>query len=173
MLLALFIGLSGCVQPPATPAMPPVPTRLALTDDSVNSATYTLDGKAVTLVNGEATVEAAPGSAEKVTTKYDLTQRGDINGDDLDDAAAVLVQTGAGSGSFYYLAACIGAEGGCKGSNAILLGDRVVIQSLSVSPGGIKVVFMDHKDGASLAEPPTETVTESFVFNGTELVEQP
>jgi len=49
-------------------------------------ATYIIEGKPVTLVNGYSEVELAPPSASKTVTKYFGNEaRGDLNGDGLED----------------------------------------------------------------------------------------
>jgi hypothetical protein len=51
-----------------------------------------------------------------------------VNGDGIDDTAVLLTYDPGGSGTFYYIAAAIKMEKGYKGTNAILLGDRIAPQ---------------------------------------------
>jgi hypothetical protein len=98
------------------------------------NATYVIEGKAVTLKDGYAQEEAAPGSASKVVTKYfgnDLQI--DLNGDGRMDTAFILTQDGGGSGLFYYAVAALNTDKGYVGSDGYLLGDRVAPQSTNQS----------------------------------------
>jgi hypothetical protein len=60
---------------------------------SAKNATYILDGNSVTLKDGISEVEAAPGSASKITTRYFGNEVvHDFNGDGRD--AEILVEEG-------------------------------------------------------------------------------
>lgn len=97
------------------------------------NATYLIEGKTVTLVNGVSEIEAAPGSASKVTTRYfgnDAT--GDLNGDGLPDSAFLITQDGGGSGLFYYAVAALKTADGYKTTNAFFIGDRIAPQTTEI-----------------------------------------
>ncbi|MFA6365545.1 MAG: hypothetical protein WCW78_04075, partial [Candidatus Paceibacterota bacterium] len=107
------------------------------------NATYVIEGQSVTLVNGKAEVDIAPGSVTKiVTTVFGGPVRGDLNGDGKEDMALMLVQNPGGSGTFYYVAAAINNDG-VKGTNAILLGDRIAPQNISIKNGQIMANYAD------------------------------
>ncbi|MEN9649398.1 MAG: hypothetical protein RL094_365 [Candidatus Parcubacteria bacterium] len=111
------------------------------------SASYTIDGKEVVLVNGVSEVEAAPGSASKITTRYfgnDLKK--DLDGNDTDDVVFLLTQNTGGSGTFYYVVAALSTPHGYIGSKAMLLGDRIAPQTIESGPGkSIIVNYADRK----------------------------
>lgn len=133
------------------------------------NATYTIDGKPVTLVDGSAESDIAPGSASKLVTRYfGNAAMGDLNGDGAADAAFILTQTGGGSGTFYYVAAALKTADGYQGTNAILLGDRIAPQTTEIDHGGITVNYADRKPTDPMTTPPSVGVSRSFsVENGT------
>lgn len=98
-------------------------------------AEYIIEGQRVQLVDGVAEVEAAPGSATKVVTRYfgnELVT--DLDGDGRQDVAFILTQDRGGSGTFYYAVAALNTERGYLGSDGYLLGDRIAPQSTDPSP---------------------------------------
>ncbi len=112
-------------------------------------ATFLIEGMPVTLKNGAASTPAAPGSASMVETKYfgnELTT--DLNGDNREDVAFIVTQSGGGSGTFYYAVAAITTEEGYVGSDGYLLGDRIAPQStnLSQNPRHQRVVVFNYAD---------------------------
>ena len=121
----------------------------------VLNATYLIEKQAVQLVNGRAEVQAAPGSASKITTGvFGKPTYGDLNGDDREDAALFLVQDPGGSGTFYYVAAAIAKNGFYRGTNAVFLGDRIVPRSIQIRNGVIVAEYDDrHPDRPMVAEP--------------------
>lgn len=98
------------------------------------NGTYMIDGQPVTLVNGTAETEAAPGSASKIVTKYFGNElKTDLDGDGREDVAFILTQNTGGSGTFYYAVAARNTKKGYVGSDGYLLGDRIAPQSTNVS----------------------------------------
>lgn len=115
-------------------------------------ATYLIDGTPVTLVNGAAETEAAPGSASKITTKYFGNELStDLNGDGRTDVVFLLTQETGGSGVFYYAVAALNTPEGYVGSDGYLLGDRIAPQSTTVSqnPKQVGVVVVNYADRAA------------------------
>ena len=84
------------ISPAAT--LTPVASR-SVTDTpsggvSPRDATYTINGKSVTLVNGLSEVPVAAGSGAKITTKYSGNETtGDLDGDGAPDVGVVLTQS--------------------------------------------------------------------------------
>ncbi len=114
-------------------------------------AEYIIDGQRVRLVDGKAEVEAAPGSASKITTTYFGNEvRHDLNGDGREDVAFLLTQNSGGSGTFYYVVAALNTERGWVGSEALLLGDRIAPQTTEVSqnPKHVGVIIVNYADRA-------------------------
>jgi hypothetical protein len=130
------------------PAPAPVETQTQ-TPASYKDITITIDGKPVTLVNGMAEEEAAPGSASKIVTQYFGNElKTDLDGDGLEDVAFIITQSGGGSGTFYYAVAARNTGSGYVGSDGYLLGDRIAPQStnLSQNPRQKYVVVFNYAD---------------------------
>ncbi len=121
------------------------------------NATYVIDGRPVTLVNGYAETEVAPGSSSKTITKYFGNElKADLDEDGREDTAFIIAQQGGGSGVFYYAVAALNKPEGYVGSDGYLLGDRIAPQSttLSTNPNHKNVVVFNFADRAS-TEPMT------------------
>ena len=115
-------------------------------------ATYVIDGKPVTLVGGEASAPAAPGSASQIVTRYFGNEvKADLNGDGREDIAFILTQSAGGSGTFYYAVAALNTEQGYVGSDGYLLGDRVAPQATTMSPKPVQkqVVVFNYAERAA------------------------
>ena len=178
-------SLAACAPARPSPAAPTVAPIQAPTNAPVNNppssngpqnATYIIDGQPVTLVNGSAEQEAAPGSASKKVTKYfgDPVEL-DLNGDGLMDTGLILTQEGGGSGTFVYVAAALQQAGGSyQGTNAILLGDRIAPQSTNVDPNNAAqfiVNYADRKASEPMSSQPTIGVSRTFKVDNGSLVE--
>jgi hypothetical protein len=163
--------------PPSPISVLPTPAAPQAATDPQN-ATYIIDGKPVTLVNGKAEQEAAPGSAEKIVTQYfGNAVQVDLNGDGKLDSGFLLTQSGGGSGTFFYTAAAIqNPAGSYQGTNAILLGDRIAPQSTSVDPNNSAqfiVNYADHAPGQPMSAQPTQGVSKTFKLDNGTLVGVP
>jgi len=132
------------------------------------NATYRIDGAPVTLVEGRSSAAAAPGSATQVTTSiFGEPVSGDLNGDGTPDAAMVIVQNPGGSGTFYYVVAAINASNVAEGTNAVLLGDRIAPQTISIENGQIVVNYAERKPSEPMSSPPSIGVTKYLTITGT------
>jgi hypothetical protein len=140
------------------------------------NATYLIDGKEVTLVNGVAEQEAAPGSATKIVTKYfGNAVNIDLNSDGLMDSGFLLTQDGGGSGTFFYVAAAINNAGSTQGTNAILLGDRIAPQSTNVDPNNplqFMVNYAERKASEPMSAQPSVAVSRTFKLDNGTFVEE-
>lgn len=134
------------------------------------NATYTIDGQLVALANGKAEIEAAPGSATKITTTaFGQPTSGDLNNDGRADAALILVQNTGGSGTFYYVAAAINTASGARGTNAVLLGDRVAPQNVEVKNGQVIANYADRKPREPMTTMPSVGVSMYLIYDGSML----
>jgi hypothetical protein len=111
------------------------PTAIAPPLNDYKNTSYLIDGMQVTLMNGVAEIEAAPGSATKTIVRYFGNElKTDLNGDGREDVAFILTKEGGGSGIFFYAVAALNTETGYVGSDGYLLGDRVAPQNPTLSP---------------------------------------
>ncbi|RJQ36327.1 hypothetical protein C4552_03505 [Candidatus Parcubacteria bacterium] len=124
---------------------------------SEKDATYVIEGRVITLANGISELEAAPGSASKIVTRYFGNEvRKDLNGDGREDVAFLLTQETGGSGTFFYVVAALNTETGYVGSQAFLLGDRIAPQTIESGPGNTIVVnYADRQPGEPMTARPS------------------
>lgn len=140
-------------------------------EEGIKNATYRIEGEEITLVDGSAEVEAAPGSATKIVTQTtDFMAEGDLQqgtGATL-DGAVVLIQDPGGSGTFYYVGGTVQQPDGTYMAilDTHLLGDRVVIKDLKIEGRMIYVTYLERDEQASMADVPTVEVTKQYATNG-------
>lgn len=139
---------------------------------SYKDSTYTFDGQPITLVNGVSEITVAPGSASKIITKYFGNEAtGDLNGDGIPDVAFLITQEGGGSGTFYYVVAALKTRTGYKGTNAVLLGDRIAPQTTEIKNGEVIVNYADRKPTDPMTTPPSIGMTKIMKISGNNLVD--
>ncbi len=120
------------------------------------SARYTIEGQEIALTDGRHEMQAAPGSATRITTAvFDTPVYGDLDGDGDDDVTLFLVYQPGGSGTFYYVAAALNEDDNYVGTNAVLLGDRIAPQTLSLRNGVVITTYADRRLEESMTTPPT------------------
>lgn len=136
---------------------------------------YTIDGVLTKLTNGFSEKTASEGSTEKVITKYyGNEQILDINADGLDDRVFLLTRTSGGSGTFFYIVAAINTSDGWLGSQAYLLGDRILPQTISLNSkpahqNVIVVKYLDRKKGEAMSEAPSSLTIEWLILEPNDL----
>lgn len=121
----------------------------------------------VGLESGRFRAPAAPGSATEVIVQ--LTEHvacGPLKG--IPSAAVVLVSGAGGSGSFYSLHAVQPLDGSPAEVADTMLGDRVIVEQVSIDADRILVDLITHGPDEPLCCP-TQTVTQSYLLEGTEL----
>ena len=84
---------------------------------------------------------------------------GDLNGDSTADTAFILVNQGGGSGSFYYVAVALRTDNGYKGTNAVLLGDRIAPQTTEIRDGVLIVNYADRRENEPYTARPSVGVS--------------
>jgi heat shock protein HslJ len=155
------------------------PTQTTQTDASISlalpNAEYPIEvsstGKAQ-LKNGVFEEPSAPDSATKnrVELNKDIVL-GDLNGDGLDDAVVTLVADPGGSGTFTYLAFVINENGVAKPTTSILLGDRIIVKSITNQSGEVVVTILTRKPDEPMTSKPTQEVKRTFKLQGDQLEE--
>ncbi|MCR4306792.1 MAG: META domain-containing protein [Candidatus Yonathbacteria bacterium] len=128
---------------------------------SHKDASYMIDGRTITLKDSVSEIEAVPGSASKIVTRYFGNEvRRDLNEDGREDVVFLMTQETGGTGTFYYVVAALNMPEGYIGSQGLLLGDRIAPQTTKMSrdPGHINVIvvnYAERKPGESFATPPS------------------
>ncbi len=167
LVRAALAALVGAALPACAGAGQPGPAA-AGTDPA--NATYRIEGEPVALRDGAAAVPAAPGSAaQRRTTVSGKPAYGDLDGDGDDDAAVFLVHDPGGSGTFVYLAAALREARGYRGTQALLLGDRVAPRELRIRNGVVTASYTGRRPGEPLAAPPSVEESAHFTLEGDEL----
>jgi len=158
VVVVLGLGLYVFTMKESAPAQPAPATQTGVSFDPVQ-AMYMVEGRQVSLTSnmifGQPTI-------------------GDLNGDGMPDAAMIIVQQPGGSGTFYYVVAALaGSNGTGQGTNAILLGDRIAPQNVSIENGVITVNYADRKPGEPMTNQPSVGVTKQFAVKQGTLVALP
>jgi hypothetical protein len=110
-----------------------------------------------------------PGLAESVSVKHINEARGDLNGDGLEDAVALLAINTGGTGTFINLAAVLNESGSPRHIATRFLGDRVEVQSIVIEDGAVKVKVITHGAQDPMCCPTLE-VNEEFRLRSDRLV---
>ena len=120
------------------------------------NALYIVEGRDIRLTGGRSEVEAAPGSTAKVITSViGAPVSGDLDGESGEDAALILARSPGGSGTFYYVAAFLDSARGSRGTNAVLLGDRVAPYDVTIEQRHILVNYADRRPGEPMTMTPS------------------
>jgi|GEM_PF-238385 len=136
------------------------------------NATYTVEGRRIPLRDGRHEAEAAPGSAAKaVTAVLGEPASGDLEGDGDEDAVLFLVHDPGGSGTFYYVAASINEGGRYRGTDAVLLGDRISPGQIGIRNGVVFVDYADRHPGEPMAAKPSVARTKILTLRDGRLTE--
>ena len=137
------------------------------------NAVYTIEGDAIALINGKAEKEIAGGASKIEVMNWGEPSTGDLNADKVDDAALIITYSAGGSGTFYYITAALQNEqsGVAAGTNAILLGDRIAPQNISINNSKIMVNYADRKQSEPFTARPSVGITRYFEVQGSVLAE--
>ncbi|MBI4673088.1 MAG: YbaY family lipoprotein [Chloroflexi bacterium] len=161
------IGATTATAPVTAPAPQPAPAVAPLTLAQLGNATFNVQdapGGKVTLKDGKAEMEITPGSASKYTAQLaEPVANGALNAKPY--AAAVLITSSGGSGSFYNLAVAPNDNGKPGVGLTTLLGDRIKVQTIAFENNVVKVNYLDRKPEESFATEPSVPVTKTFTVN--------
>lgn len=122
------------------------------------NATYEIQEKDVTLKDGNSIVEDSPES-RTITAYFGNEAKGDLDGDGDEDSAFILIQNGGGSGTFVYVVAALKDGDGYRGTNGILLGDRIAPQTTEIKDGEVIVNYADRKADEPMSAQPSVGVS--------------
>jgi hypothetical protein len=135
------------------------------------NASYPIEGRQVHLINGHGETEATPGSATKIKTSvFGKPVYGDLDGDGKEDAALLLVYDPGGSGTFYYVAAAVKVNGAYRGTNGVLLGDRIAPKDVRVRNGVVTVNYADRRPEEAMSASPSVGKSQYLVLKSGKLV---
>jgi hypothetical protein len=95
----------------------------------------------------------------------DPRDHGHLDTDKAEDAAVVMAVSGGGTGTFYYLHAALNRDGEPVPTASVLLGDRVPVNSVTVSDGMIVVKLREHGPDDPLCCPTVEA-TRTYALRG-------
>lgn len=178
ILIAIGYGIWSLSNKTSTTPIP-LSTKTASTDnepvvhpDPSNGA-YGFEEGVVTLIKGKSIQKASAGvsSASEITLTNTIGY-GDLNNDGKEDAGVVLIQSGAGTGTFVYLAAYVSSPLNYKGTNAIYIGDRILPKSVSIASGEVTFTYLDRKPNEPMDAEPTVSAYKSFTLLNGILVEK-
>jgi len=125
----------------------------------------------VRLTHGAYEASSAPRSAAKLAVRLGKDwARGDLNADAEPDAALILVAQTEGSGTFSYLAVAQSRAGRPEPVASVVLGDRVVVQSLRIEAGEVVVQLLTRAAGEPMTSAPKTPQTSKYVLRGGKLI---
>jgi len=134
------------------------------------NATYRIEGVAVRLMDGRCELPAAPGSATMIrTTVFGKPVYGDIDGDGDEDVAVFLTHDPGGSGIFFYVAAALNENGNYRGTNAVLLGDRIAPLNIGIQNTVVVVNYIDRRPEEPMSTRPTVDKTVQLILKNDNL----
>lgn len=147
-----------------------------LTLEQLRNAEYRLpllgdEDTPIRLVDGMGTLVYGEGASqrERAGLVDDTVAFGDLDGDGIADAAVVVFTSGGGSGTFIHLIAVLHRDGAPVQAARAFLGDRVQVESLTVSHGEIVATMLAHRRSDGLCCP-TLNITRVFGLRGDRLV---
>jgi hypothetical protein len=111
-------------------------------------------------------------SAGSIDVRLVRSALGDINGDNVDDAAVVLATQSGGTGIFMDLFAVLGSDRGSPARGPAALGDRVKVDSMRVVNGAIVLHLVVHSPEDPLCCP-TQHEVGTFVLQADTLMRRP
>jgi len=138
------------------------------------NATYIIEKDSYTLINGKSKKGIILGLATKSKTMtWGKSAIGDLNSDGADDAALVLVHDPRDNGTFFYVTAALKnpETGQAIGTNAVLLGDRVAPQYISVYRGKVELNYTDRFPWEPFSARPSVGKTKILEIENDELKE--
>ena len=120
---------------------------------------------------GQRSIRYGVGATERVEAGLagDFVAFGDLDGDDVADAAVVVFVNTGGSGTFIHLLALRDREGTPVQAGREFLGDRVNVKSIAISGGHIFVTMDAHGPGDGLCCPSIDT-SRAFALSAGRLV---
>jgi hypothetical protein len=168
-VVVLYIAVQVYVQ--QTTVISSVVQKPIILEKSPRNATYIIDDLPITLKNGLSDVLIENSSRHIVTKYFGKKVVGDLDGDMRPDTAFILTQSKGGSAIFYYVVVGFDTPSRYRGSNAILLGDRIVIDSLLLKGERISANYAVRQRNEPVTLPPSHAVTKYIYVKSGQLGE--
>ena len=137
--------------------------------DLTYDSEWTASGKAP-LSDGAYSEAAAPDSAARTTVSLHELMAFGTAADGRPFAAAILVTSGGGSGTFYDLALVVAKEGRAEHVASVRLGDRVRIESLTIEEDEVVLEMVQQGPDDPMCCP-TQRAIERYALQGESLVQ--
>jgi heat shock protein HslJ len=152
----------------------PTTAGKGLTLEALKNAEYQgIYDEPVQLTDGKYEGEPfVPGGASRPTVVLhpEVYVFGDLNGDGVDDAAVILIESSGGSGNFRYLAAVINERGTPVNVATHFVGDREQMQAINIDEGEITLDMVAHAPEDPMCCP-TQEVTKVYQLQDDQLIE--
>ena len=148
----------------------PVRTQALGPSIDYKNAIYRIDGKDVTLLDGQHTQPAADDSAEQDVTRVIEPPAhvvGKLGGRTA--VAVFLSSQGGGSGTFYYVGLAFNDGRG----TTFKLGDRIQPIDIAIKGDDLVVGYLDRKPDEPMAVPPTVPRERHFAYMNEQILERP
>lgn len=137
----------------------------------MNRPYYILMGdETVMLQNGSYKREPSLIDSYYLQVALDKVNIGDLNGDDINDAAVILYSSSRGSGAFYQITVLLGKAESFTRAGSILLGDRIKVNSLVIKNGIVTLDMLSHKENDPSCCP-SQKIIKRFKLDGNKLAE--
>jgi len=137
-------------------------TETQSTIDAIKNAEYycLAHNKTIKLVNGSYAKKYGFETATVFSTKIykDKIAFGDLNNDKKEDAAVILTSSGGGTGNFRELAIMLSKDGKPFYLTSKELGDRVIINSITIESGIVVLDMIIHSPKDGLCCPSVEKI---------------
>lgn len=172
-LIVFIIGLLGVAgiiyfysQSKSLPSAPVPEVEMAKVDPQ--NTIYTIEGRQIKIVNGEGSSGGAATSEDYYDAVLEkINQTGDIDDDGTPENLVVISYNSGGTGVFSYLGL---VKASLKSMPTIFIGDRVIIQTISVEQGIITVNYLDRKEDEAMAAMPTVPKVLKAKFSNNQLI---
>ncbi len=128
--------------PEETPEPAPAPEPDGISWEDLEHLAFEVGDDLVRLEDGRATV-AYSGASSSVFTLQNRVVQGDLDGDGDEDVVAHIVEQSPGSGVFHLVVPVIDDGTAAAARSPIAVGDRIVMDSISVRDGLIEVSLFD------------------------------
>ncbi len=113
--------------------------------EDLEHLTVEVDGEVVRLEGGRATVSSGGASASIFTLQNRVAQ-GDLDGDGDEDVVAHIIEQSPGTGVFHLVVPVLDDGGAAMALPPIFVGDRIVMDAITVRDGLIEVSLFDRAE---------------------------